>query len=165
MSEAPGASPLTTQEVERRLAASGISLPQPVPPAANYISYRRAGPLVHISGQIPVADGKPHYQGKLGQDLALEDGQAAARLCAVNILSQVKAACAGDWSRVRACIKLGGFVNASPSFDQHPAVINAASDLMVEILGEAGRHARFAVGASSLPFNVAVEIDAIFEID
>jgi len=153
-----------TGNIEKRLDELGLVLPPAPAPAANYVPFVVTGSLVHVSGQIPMEDGKVQHQGKVGADLSLEQGQAAARLCAVNLLAQLKAACDGDLDRVRRCIKLGGFVNASADFEQHPAVINAASDLFGEVFGEAGRHARFAVGASSLPFNVAVEIDGIFEI-
>ncbi len=147
--------------VEDRLAALGLTLPQAAAPAANYVPWMMAGEQLHIAGQLPMADGKLAYVGKLGEGLDLAAGQAAARLCALNILAQVKAAL-GDFARVRQCVKLGGFVNATADFTDHPHVINGASDLMVAALGERGRHARFAVGAASLPFNAAVEIDAVF---
>lgn len=153
-----------TGRIQMRLNDLGLTLPPAPAPAANYVPFVISGALVHISGQIPMEDGNIKHQGKVGADLNLEQAQAAARLCALNLLAQLKAACDGDLDRVRRCIKLGGFVNASDDFEQHPAVINAASDLFGEVFGEAGRHARFAVGANSLPFNVAVEIDGIFEI-
>ena len=153
-----------TGRIQMRLNDLGLTLPPAPAPAANYVPFVISGALVHISGQIPMEDGKIKHQGKVGADLNLEQAQAAARLCALNLLAQLKAACDGDLDRVRRCIKLGGFVNASDDFEQHPTVINAASDLFGEVFGEAGRHARFAVGANSLPFNVAVEIDGIFEI-
>lgn len=152
-------------EIEQRLAELGIEIPEAAAPAANYVPYVISGNQVFVSGQVCiVAGGALQYLGKLGAEFSVEEGQAAARLCALNILAQVKAACDGDLDRIVRCVKLGGFVNCTPEFDQHPPVINGASDLMVEILGEKGRHARFAVGASNLPFNVAVEIDAVFEI-
>lgn len=151
--------------IDARLKDLGFILPDAAPPAANYVPFRRSGSLVYVSGQVPVSKGKIQYVGKLGQEFSVEDGQEAAKLCALNILAQVKAASGGQWSPSTTCLKLGGFVNSVPDFDQHPAVINGASDLMVSILGEKGRHSRFAVGAPSLPFNVAVEIDAIFEIE
>jgi len=153
-----------TGRIQKRLDELGLILPPAPAPAANYVPYVVSGALVHISGQIPMEDGKIMHQGKVGADLSLEQGQAAAKVCAVNLMAQLRAACDGDLDRVRRCIKLGGFVNASADFEQHPAVINAASDLFGEVFGEAGQHARFAVGANSLPFNVAVEIDGIFEI-
>lgn len=153
-----------TGRVKARLAELGIELPEPAAPAANYVPWVVTGNLVFISGQVPVdATGLP-YRGKVGADVSQEDAVKAARLCGINILAALAQACGGDLDRVRRCVKLGGFVNAGPGFDQHPAVINGCSDLMVEVFGDAGRHARFAVGAGSLPFDVAVEIDAVFEI-
>ncbi|NWG45021.1 MAG: RidA family protein [Alphaproteobacteria bacterium] len=150
--------------IDARLRQLGITLAAAPPPAANYVPFVVSGALVFIAGQVPF-DGKGlPYRGKLGGGVSIEEGQAAARLCALNILAQLKAACGGDLDRVRACVKLGGFVNATPDFPDHPKVMNGASDLMVEVFGEAGRHARFAVGAPSLPFDVAVEVDAVFEI-
>jgi len=151
--------------IETRLQDLGIDLGRPAAPAANYVPYVISGNQVFISGQIPMTAQGIQFQGKVGSDLALEDGRAAARLCAINLLAQLKSACEGDLDRVVRCVKLSGFVNANADFDQHPAVINGASDLMVEVFEDIGRHARFAVGAASLPFNVAVEIDAIFEIE
>ncbi len=152
-------------EIEQRLAELGIELPAPAAAAANYVPFVITGNQVFVAGQVPfAAGGKLQYLGKLGAEYTVEEGQAAARLCALNILAQVKAACDGDLDRIQRCVKLGGFVNCTPEFVQHPPVINGASDLMVELLGDKGRHARFAVGASNLPFNVAVEIDAVFEI-
>ncbi len=120
--------------------------------------------MVHISGQVPLRDGEFQYVGKVGRDLDVGQAAAAARLCAVNVLVQLKTACDGDLERVVRCVKLGGFVNATPDFQDHPTVVNGASDLMVEVFGDKGRHARFAVGAGSLPRGVAVEVDALFEI-
>jgi len=154
-----------TGAIENRLKELGIDLPQPAPAAANYVPFVVSRGQVFVAGQVPFgADGELKYLGKVGTDFSVEDGQNAARLCALNILAQVRAACDGDLERIIRCVKLGGFVNCPPDFDQHPAVINGASDLMVDILGDKGRHARFAVGAANLPFNVAVEIDAVFEI-
>jgi enamine deaminase RidA (YjgF/YER057c/UK114 family) len=121
--------------------------------------------LVFVSGQLPFLEGKLACTGRLGASVSLADGQAAARQCLLNILSQVDAACDGDLDRVSRIVRLGGFVACAPEFTQHPAVINGASDLAVEIFGEAGRHARAAVGVASLPLDAPVEIDAIFEID
>lgn len=148
--------------IDQRLAELGIELPPPTPPAANYVPTVLSGNLIFVSGQVPVKDGKLAYQGKVGRDYDLEQAKEAARLVGLNILAQVKEA-AGGLARVR-CVKLGGFVNCVDDFDQQPAVVNGCSDLMVEVLGERGRHARFAVGANVLPFDVPVEIDAIFEI-
>ena len=150
-------------KIEQKLADLGLELPNAPPPAGNYVPYVISGNLIFVSGQIPLGSNGPEYQGKLAQDFSIEDGQAAARLCALNLLAQVKSALDGDLDRVVRCVKLGGFVNAPAEFTQHPQVINGASDLMVEVLGDAGKHARFAVGASNLPLDVAVEIDGIFE--
>lgn len=150
---------------EGRLKELGISLPDTVPPAANYVPARRMGSQIYISGQVPAEGGQDKFTGKLGSDYSIDQGQAAARLCAVNILAQLKQALGGDLDRVVGVIRLGGFVNAEPDFKDHPKVINGASDLMVEVFGEAGRHARAAVGVYSLPRNVPVEVDAIFEVD
>lgn len=153
-----------TGTIDQKLQALGLNLPKPGTAAGTYVPYVQTGNLVFISGQVPLGPKGLEFQGKLGHDMSLEQGQAAARLCALNLLAQLKVACDGDLDRVKRCVKLGGFVNAIPEFDQHPAIINGASDLLVEIFGEAGRHARFAVGAPCLPFNVTVEIDAVFEI-
>ena len=151
--------------IEERLSGLGITLPEPAAPVANYLPYVITGNLVFISGQVTVGPNGFEYQGKVGADFTADEGAEAARMCAINILAQLKAACDGDLERVRRCVKLGGFVNCTPEFTDHPKVINGASDLMVEALGDPGKHARFAVGAGSLPLNVAVEVDAIFEIE
>ncbi|MDP2618905.1 MAG: RidA family protein [Hyphomicrobiales bacterium] len=149
--------------IEAQLKSHGVSLPQASAPAANYVPFVLSGNLLFIAGQLPVEDGMIAHTGKLGGGVSLSDGQAAARLCAVNILAQVKAA-TGDLDKVVRCVKLGGFVNCTADFGDQPKVMNGASDLMVLAFGETGRHARFAVGAPSLPFDAAVEVDAIFEI-
>lgn len=150
--------------IDKRLKELGIELPDPAAPAANYVPYAVTGNLVFISGQVPVdASGLP-YRGKVGAEVSQEDAVKAARLCGINILAALRQACGGELDKVSRCVKLGGFVNCTPEFDQHPAVINGCSDLMVEVFGDAGRHARFAVGAGNLPFGVAVEIDAVFEL-
>ncbi|MGA1043415.1 MAG: RidA family protein [Burkholderiaceae bacterium] len=146
-----------------RLKELGIELPRPVQPVANYLPYRWSGSLLFIAGQIPLQNGALPYLGKVGVDLSIEQGQAAARLCAINILAQVNAALHGNLDRVNACLKLGGFVNCAPDFSDQPTVINGASDLRVDVFGEKGRHARAAVGSNALPRNVAVEVDAIFD--
>jgi enamine deaminase RidA (YjgF/YER057c/UK114 family) len=151
-------------KIENRLAEMNITLPEPAVPVANYVPYVITGNLVFISGQVTLEDGEVKYIGKVGADLTVDDGIAAARLCGINILAQLKAACGGDLDRVVQCVKLGGFVNATTDFSQHPQIINGCSDLMVDALGDKGKHARFALGAGSLPLNVAVEIDAVFEI-
>ena len=150
--------------IDKRLAELGISLPSPPAPVASYVPCVAAGNLVFVSGQVTMAADGLKYVGVVGKDLSLEDGRAAARLCAINVLAQLKAAAGGDLDRVRRCVKLGVFVNAVPEFTQHPEVANGASDLIQEVFGDAGRHSRAAVGAGSLPRNVAVEVEAIFEI-
>ena len=151
--------------IEAQLKSQGVSLPQAAAPAANYVAFVRSGNLLFVAGQLPVGgDGKIAQIGKLGAGVSIADGAAAAQLCAINILAQVKAA-TGDLDKVVRCVKLGGFVNCTAEFGEHPKVVNGASDLMVAAFGENGRHARFAVGAPSLPFNACVEIDAVFEIE
>ncbi len=149
---------------ETRLLELGLSLPKAAPPAASYVPYVISGNQVFIAGQIPFLNGEKMHQGKLGDTFSVEQGQEAAKACALNILAQIHAAVGGDWSRIKRCVRLGGFVNSTPDFDQHPAVINGASELIVAVLGDSGKHARAAVGVASLPFGVAVEIDALFEI-
>ncbi len=152
------------EKVEENLKRLGLSLQTPPAPVANYIPYQRIGASLFISGQVSkTADGNAIF-GKLGDDLDLEIGRQAARLCAINILSQLSDALGGNLSQPLQCVRLGGFVNSAPTFTDHPSVVNGASDLMVEVLGEAGRHTRFAVGVASLPLGVAVEVDALFHI-
>jgi len=151
-------------KIESRLKDLGIQLPTPNAPVANYVPYVVSGNLVFISGQVTMTPGGLKYVGKLGADISLQDGKAAAKLCAVNLLAQLKAACDGDLDRVRRCVRLGVFVNATDDFTQHPEVGNGASDLIVAALGEAGKHSRAATGAGSLPRGVAVEVDGVFEI-
>lgn len=149
--------------VAHRLAALGVTLPEPVAPVANYVPFVRSGSLAHISGQISI-DGSGGIKGVVGVELTLEQGVAAARLCGVNLIAQMRAACGGDLERVKRVVKLGGFVQAGPEFFDIPKVVNGCSDLMVEAFGEAGRHARSAVGVYRLPLNFAVEVDAVVEI-
>lgn len=150
---------------DQRLASLKIILPKPEQAVANYAPYVIVGNMVIISGQLPLQGGDVAYKGKVGQGLSLEQGQAAARLCAINILTQLKAACSGDLTRVKRCVRLGGFVNCGPDFTDQPKVINGASDLMIDVFGDAGRHARAAVGVNALPLGAAVEIEATFLID
>ena len=150
--------------IEARLKELGIALSNPPKPVASYVPYTISGNQVYISGQVPVADGALKYVGKLGADFSVEMGQAAAQLCAINILSVLRVACEGDLDKVVRCLKINVFVNATPDYDQQPEVANGASDLIVAVFGEAGRHARAAVGMGSLPRGVAVEVDATFEI-
>lgn len=149
--------------IETRLKELGITLPEAPRPAANYIPYVVTGNLVFVSGQISNAGGKV-IAGKLGRDIDIAGGQEAARACALNLLAQLKAACGGDLDRVQRVVKLGGFVNGTDDFPNAPQVMNGASDLLVEIFGDAGRHARFAVAVACLPSNAAVEVDGVFEI-
>ena len=151
--------------IEARLKELGIALPPAPTPAANYVPFVRTGSLVFISGQIPLRDGKPPPLGRVGDGLSVEDGASAARLCGLALLAQLKASCGGDLDRVRRCVKLGGFVASAPDFTAQPKVVNGASDLMVEVFGDAGRHARFAVGVNVLPLGVAVEVEGVFEVD
>ncbi len=151
-------------EIEARLNELGIELPEAPGAAANYVPYVVTGNLVFVAGQVPLVDGELKYLGQVGKDIELEEAQAAARVCGLNIIAQIKAACDGDLDRVVRCVKLGGFVNSSDGFDRQPWVINGASDLIAEVFGDKGRHARFAVGANALPLGVSVEIDAVFEI-
>jgi enamine deaminase RidA (YjgF/YER057c/UK114 family) len=150
-------------KVEDRLSAAGVSLPQPVAPVANYAPFTRSGELVHISGQVSL-DGAGGVRGVVGEDVDLETAIRAARLCGVNLLAQMKAAADGDLDRIAGVLKLGGFVQAGPGFFDIPKVLNGASDLMVEAFGEAGRHARSAVGVYRLPMNFAVEVDAVVRL-
>lgn len=149
--------------IESRLAELGVTLPEAPAPAANYVPFVQVGALVHVSGQVS-RTGAGFMTGKLGHDLDVTAGAEAARTCAIAILAQVKAACGGDWSRFRRMVKLVGFVNSTADFTDQPKVINGASDFLVAVLGDAGRHARSAVSAASLPLGVAVEIEAIAEI-
>ncbi len=150
-------------EVDARLQELGIALPEPAAPVANYVAYVIAGNLIFVSGQVPVEAGEFKYVGKLGGELSIEDGQAAARLCGINIIAQLKQALGGDLDRVTRVVKLGGFVNSTPDFIQQPQVINGVSDLIAEVFGDKGKHARAAVSAGSLPVGVAVEVDAVVE--
>jgi enamine deaminase RidA (YjgF/YER057c/UK114 family) len=151
--------------IDKRLAELGIALPTPAKPIANYVPWVRTGNLVFISGQGAVRDGKIEYTGKVGDTLSVEEAIASARLTAINVIAHLRDACGGDLDRVKRIVKLLGFVNCTPTFGDQPKIINGASDLMVEVFGEKGRHARSAVGAPSLPFNLSVEVEAIAEIE
>ena len=151
-------------KTDARLKELNIALPAPPAPVASYVPYVVSGNLVFVSGQVTLSADGLRYVGKVGAEISLEDGKAAARLCAINVIAQVKAACGGDLDRVKRCVKVGVFVNATPDFTQHPEVANGASDLFQDVFGEAGRHARAAVGAGSLPRGVAAEVEAVFEI-
>ena len=151
--------------VETRLKELGITLPTPVAPVANYVPFVLTGSLLIISGQLPLVDGQlpAHLKGKVGAEVSEAQGKEAARLCAINVLAQMKVAL-GDLERVKRVVRLGGFINAAPGYTALPGLMNGASDLMVDVFGERGRHARFAVGVSGLPFGVAVEVDATFAL-
>lgn len=153
-----------TNSIEARLKAANITLPQAASPVANYVPYVVTGNHVFISGQIPLENGAIAYTGKIGSEVSLEDGKKAARVCGINLVAQLKAACGGDLERVVRVVKLGAFIACSNDFAQQPEVANGASDLMVEVFGDAGRHARSAVGVNVLPRNVSAEVDGIFEI-
>ena len=148
---------------EERLASLGLVLPDPVRPVANYVPSVRVGDLLHISGQVST-DASGGVRGVVGEDVSLDEAKRAARICGINLIAQMKAALDGDLSRVRRVVKLGGFVQAGPGFFEIPQVVNGASDLMVEVFGDDGRHARSAVGVYRLPLNFAVEVDAIVEV-
>lgn len=150
--------------IEKRLSELGITLPAPGAPGGNYVPFVTVGDIAYMAGQVARADGKIPYAGKIGRDLTVEQGQAAARICALNLLTQLKAACGGDLDRVVRCVRLTGYVNSDPNFKEQPKVVNGASDLMVEVFGERGKHARTAVGVAVLPVDSAVEVEAIFQI-
>ncbi len=152
-----------SSHLKSRLKDLGIVLPTPAAPVASYVPFVFSGSSLYVSGQLPIKDGNM-IKGCLGKDLSIEQGQEAAKLCAINILAQANAALAGKLDRIVRCVKLGGFVASTPDFFDHPKVMNGASDLIVAALSNAGKHARFAVGVSALPFGVAVEVDAVFEI-
>lgn len=149
--------------IDQRLAELGITLPQPAAPVASYVPAVLTGNLLHISGQVSFAEDGSRITGRLGEDMSLEDGQAAARRCGLMLLAQMKDAL-GSLDRVSRVVKLGVFVNSSADFTDQPKVANGASDLMAEVFGDAGRHARAAVGVPALPLGVAVEVDAIVEV-
>ena len=151
-------------KIDARLKEKGITLPVNSMPQANYVPWVVSGKLVFISGQVPWDNGKIAFTGKVGADVDLPTAQNAARFCALNIVAQLRDACGGDLDRVVRCVKVGGFVNCVDGYGNQPEVVNGASDLLVEIFGDAGRHARFAVGANALPRNVPVEVEAVFEI-
>ena len=151
-------------KIDARLKDLGITLPEAPMPAANYVPFARSGNLLFIAGQIPMEGGKPQFIGKLGREFKIEDGQKAARLCALNVIAQVRAALGGDLDKVKRCVRVGGFVNSIPEFGDQPQVINGASDVIVQIFGDAGKHARAAVGVAALPRGVATEVEAVFEV-
>lgn len=149
---------------EESLSKLGLTIPEPGIPVANFVPYVIQGNTVFISGQIPMRDGQISHVGRLGESLTVEEGQQAAQICALNVLAMIRHACGGDLDKVVRCVRLGGFINSTPEFTAQPEVMNGASDLIVTVLGERGRHARAAVGVNTLPRGVAVEVDAVFEI-
>lgn len=148
--------------IEDRLREMGLSLPEPAAPLAAYVPFVRAGDLLHVSGQIARDAGGGVLRGLLGKDMDATAGAEAARSCALQLLAQLRAACEGDWGRLLRVVKLTGFVASTPDFTDHPAVVNGASELMVALLGDAGRHARSAVGVAALPLGAAVEVEGVF---
>ena len=151
--------------IDARLAELGIELPDAPAPAANYVPFVVSGNLVFVAGQVTVWNGDIRFKGRLGEDMDVDEGYQAARLCGLNLIAQAKVAAGGDLDRVKRVVKLGGFVNSTPDFTDQPKVVNGASDLMGEVFGDdLGKHARFAVGAVSLPLGVAVEVDGVFEL-
>ena len=150
--------------IEARLSEMGIVIPEPAAPVASYVGHVVHNGVVTVSGQLPLENGALSQTGLLGAGVSIEEGAAAARVCAINILAQIKVACGGDLERIVRCIRLGGFVASTPDFTDHPKVINGASDFMGEVLGERGAHARAAVGVAALPLNASVEVEATFAI-
>jgi enamine deaminase RidA (YjgF/YER057c/UK114 family) len=150
--------------IDKRLTELKIELPKAAAPVANYVPVVITGSMAFVSGQVTVVDGQFQYKGRLGKEFSVEDGQKAARICGLNVIAQLKAALNGDLDRVRRCVRLGVFVNSTDEFTDQPKVANGASDLMVEIFGDAGKHARAAVGVNTLPVGVAVEVEAVFEV-
>ena len=156
--------PASSGKIDSKLESLGLTLPPSVMPAANYVPYTVSGNMVFVSGTLPMKDGKPQDIGKLGKEFSVEQGQQTAKLCGLNILGHLKAACGGDLDRVKKVVRMGIFVASAEGFTDQPKVANGVSDMMVEIFGEVGKHARFAVGVAELPFGCAVEVDATFEI-
>ena len=149
---------------EENIMQLGINIPDMPSPLANYVPYKVSDNVVYVSGQGPVLNGDLMYKGKVNEDISIEDGIKAAELCCINIIAALKKSINGDWNRLDSFLKLGGFVNCKDDFYDQPKIINGASDLLVKIFGDQGRHARFAVGSNALPMNISVEIDAIIKI-
>lgn len=156
-----------TNAIEARLSALGVTLPRPAAPVANYVPATIVGDLLIVSGQLPLGpDGAiaERHKGKLGAQVSDADGKEAARLCAINLLAQARAALGGDLGRLKRCVRLGGFINAVPTYAGLAPIMNGASDFMVEAMGESGRHARSTIGVAELPLDCAVEVEAMFEV-
>jgi enamine deaminase RidA (YjgF/YER057c/UK114 family) len=156
---------MDSSHVEEKLRQLGIRLPDFSPPAANYVPFTVHAGVVYLAGQIPFDNGTLRYVGTVGADLTPEDGYQAARLCGINLLANLRVACSGDLGRVKRCLRVGGYVNSAPGFFDQAKVVNGCSDLFGDVLGEAGHHARSAISSTPLPFNAAVEVDAIFAIE
>jgi enamine deaminase RidA (YjgF/YER057c/UK114 family) len=150
--------------IEARLKELGIEVPKAGEVAGNYVPFVRTGDLLFIAGQLPVWMGERRFKGKLGREITIEQGQQAARLCGLNILAHLRNAVGGDFDRVVRCVRLGGFVNSTDDFGEQPQVVNGCSNLMVEVFGDLGRHARTAVGVNILPFDLAVEVESLWEV-
>ncbi len=155
---------MENKTVEERLAALNIILPMAPTPAANYLPWAITGNQLWVAGQAPIRDGKYDYVGRVGKEVTPQDAHTAARLCGINVLAQVKAACKGDWSRLVKGVRVCGYISAAPDFFDFPKVLDGCSDLMFEVLGEAGKHVRTVMGVSGLRFNVPIVVDAVFEI-
>lgn len=153
-----------SSETDARLELLGIELPTPSSPGANYVPFVRSGNLVFITGQLAQWNGERRFIGKLGREFNVEQGQQAARLCALNLIAQVRVAVEGDLDRVVRCVRVAGYVNSTPDFTAQSQVLNGASDVFVDVFGDAGRHTRLAVGVAVLPYDVAVEVEAVFEV-
>ncbi len=151
--------------IDLRLQELEIELPEPSAPGANYVPFVRTGNLLFLTGQLSQWNGERRFVGKLGREFGIEEGQQAARLCALNLLAHLRTAVGGRLDRVRRCVRIAGFVNSTPAFTGQSQVVNGASDLFVQVFGEAGRHARMAVGVSALPYDVAVEVEGVFEVE
>lgn len=149
---------------DERLAHLGLALPPAPAPAANYVPYLLTGNLLFVAGQAPVRNGKPEFVGRVGGTVSLQNAQAAAQLCGLNVLAQVKAACGGDWTRVVRCVRVCGYISASVDFFDYPQILDGCSNLMVDALGDAGKHVRTAIGVNGLRANVPIVVDAVFEI-
>lgn len=151
--------------IDERLAHLGVTLPEAPSPAANYLPYILSGNQLLIAGQAAMVDGKHKFTGRLGAELSIAEGKQAARLAAINVLAQVRAACHGDWNKLTRCLRLCGYLNTTPEFADHPQVLDGASDFLVAVLGDAGKHVRTVFGATSLRSHTALVIDAVFEVD